>query len=84
MHFATKPTDSANPSRSAAIRPIGLLPTDMTESEFSRVTFLGDEYWVSADRNGEAGAVEKDEEVVKEGNDEVVVAMAGNGNGNGV
>ncbi|KAL8918659.1 MAG: hypothetical protein Q9208_007220 [Pyrenodesmia sp. 3 TL-2023] len=71
LEFATKPVDKDPPSRSPRIRPIDSLPTDMSESEFERLIFYDDGFWMTPDRDGGDGN--------GEGGEGVEVKMSGEG-----
>lgn len=55
-----------------------MLPTDMSESTFSRVNFLAGDYWISA--NGKEDG-EEERVRVEEGDEGIEVVVRGKGRG---
>ncbi|KAL9595660.1 MAG: hypothetical protein Q9179_004902, partial [Wetmoreana sp. 5 TL-2023] len=53
------------PELAGNIRPIRTLPNNLPEELFARVTYYGDEYWITDDRQDDGGSVGEDYVVVE-------------------
>lgn len=79
MEFANKPSIAGCCSRATEIRPIDLLPIDMPEEHFAKVQFLGSEYWIAADHDGNLESFGGEYVVVKGDVGQVDTSISGDG-----